>query len=367
MAMVLGMYHPIRDMCGRRENWRLRVKLVRVWNMTPVANPREAYAIQMVSVDEEVFCINFMLLRRIEATIPKQHMIRFEHSLVEGEVYKLTNFGLLRNGGKFRAVVHDFKLVFNATTRFIPCQHFSIAFTGFSLMKTTDIKKTNGHSEYLLVSEEIILAKEGRGKIRCAVFGDLVDVVASCLTLPRIGLPVAIIQLAKVNIYKDAIEFKNGLAVHEIETDVAVATISDRARPISLKDEFMKFYPKKTVGQLQECAEDGLFVIMATIDEVVQERFWWYMSCACMRSVSYDDDAHFCEYCGNYVYELTPRYKLKVTVINGTDTVNLIMFDSECYALLNKSCRDLLSENKPIKSIAYPADITNLIGNEFLF
>ncbi|KAJ1382236.1 hypothetical protein SESBI_44436 [Sesbania bispinosa] len=37
MAMISGLYHPIRTLCGRRENWRLKVKLVRMWNMTPVA------------------------------------------------------------------------------------------------------------------------------------------------------------------------------------------------------------------------------------------------------------------------------------------------------------------------------------------
>ncbi|KAJ1375851.1 hypothetical protein SESBI_50551, partial [Sesbania bispinosa] len=53
MAMVPGLFHPIKSLCGLRQNWRLRVKLVRVWNMTYVANPNDPYARQMVFIDEE--------------------------------------------------------------------------------------------------------------------------------------------------------------------------------------------------------------------------------------------------------------------------------------------------------------------------
>ncbi|KAJ1427593.1 hypothetical protein SESBI_09478 [Sesbania bispinosa] len=401
MAMVPGLFHPISSLCERRQNWRLRVKLVRLWKMTSVANPNDPYATQMVFVDEEG--------GRIEATVPKQHMSRFNHALVEGQIYNITNFGLLRNSGKFRAVVHEFKLIFNATTRVIHTQNVTIPFSGFALTKTCDIKKTNGSSNYLYdfmgivtaISEELNLSNEGRqtrfmlldlvdemGQIRLALFGEMIDVVAGFLSLPRCGLPVLIIQLAKVNLYKgevgiqnvfnasklywnpdiaEAIEFKNGLAVHEIETDVEIRTISDRSRPVSMKDEFLKLYPKKTVAQLQEMDEDGFFIILASIDQVIHDGFWWYMACPCMKSVSYDDGVPFCEDCDTYVFDLTPRFRLKLEVSDGSKNAQLILFDSECCALLNKSCRDMLADLKAVKSSAHPSRISNLVGTELLF
>ncbi|KAJ1395408.1 Nucleic acid-binding, OB-fold [Sesbania bispinosa] len=89
---------------------------------------------------------------RIGATVPKQHINKFAHALVEGQIYRITNFGLLRNSGKFKAAVHEFKLIFNATMKVIPCQNLSIPFSGYALMKTDDIKKTKGRSDYLLGS-----------------------------------------------------------------------------------------------------------------------------------------------------------------------------------------------------------------------
>ncbi|KAJ1395049.1 hypothetical protein SESBI_33672 [Sesbania bispinosa] len=323
MAMVPAHFHAIRRISGRRESWRLRVKVVRLWNMAPVAKPNDPFATQMVLVDEEV--------------------------------------------------------LFNANTRVIPCQRVGIPLPGLSLVKTTDIKKTNGKSDFLI---GCVL-----GEIRLAVFGNMIDVVAGFLTLPRCGLPVLIVQLAKVNLYKgevgiqnvmnatkflwnpdlvEAIEFKNGLAVHEIETELEIGIISQRNRPVSLKEEFLHLYPNKALSQLQEANEDGSLIILGTVEQLLHEGFWWYMACKCMKAVSYDDGVPYCEDWESYVYELTPRYKLKMEVGDGTDSVQLILFDSECYALLNKSCRDMLSEQK-VSLAEYPSEMEDVVGKELLF
>ncbi|KAJ1377590.1 hypothetical protein SESBI_48732, partial [Sesbania bispinosa] len=53
MAMVPSHFHSIKSVCGIRQNWRLRVKLVRVLNMSSVATPNDPFATQMVFIDEE--------------------------------------------------------------------------------------------------------------------------------------------------------------------------------------------------------------------------------------------------------------------------------------------------------------------------
>ncbi|KAJ1421231.1 Nucleic acid-binding, OB-fold [Sesbania bispinosa] len=124
MALVPGHFHMVTNLCGRRENWRLRLKLVRVWNMSTVAKPNDPFATQMVFIDEEG--------GRIEATVPKQHMQRFSNSVVEGEVYLVTNFTLNRNSGKFRACGHEYKMVFHGGTRVVRYERISIPLPGFA-------------------------------------------------------------------------------------------------------------------------------------------------------------------------------------------------------------------------------------------
>ncbi|KAJ1436221.1 Nucleic acid-binding, OB-fold [Sesbania bispinosa] len=169
------------------------------------------------------------------------------------------------------------------------------------------------------------------------LFGSLVDTVLDCLSQPRTGLPVVIIQLAKINVYN---------AVHEIESAVEISIISQRPRAVSVRDEFMKLYPKKSIGQLDELVEDGNFIIMAIIAEIVNEKSWWYTACTCLKAVNFDRGYPFCSHCKQIVFDMSPRYKLKVLAIDGDEAAHFIMFDSECTLLLNKSFQELIGEQE---------------------
>ncbi|KAJ1375325.1 Nucleic acid-binding, OB-fold [Sesbania bispinosa] len=205
MAMVPSHFHSIKSLCGLRQNWRLRVKLVRVWNMASIATPNDPFATQMVLIDEEV---NLW------------------------------------------------------------------------------------------------------GQIRLDLFGEMIDVVAGYLGLPRWEVGIQnVMNASKVYWNPDmpeAVEFRNGLAVHEIETDVDIRTISEMRRPASMKDDFLKLYPKRTLEQLHQMEE-------AQLNRLSKMDF------------------------------------------------------GECYAMLHKSCRDMLAEIKGVKNCDHPSDISNLVGNEFLF
>ncbi|KAJ1442839.1 Nucleic acid-binding, OB-fold [Sesbania bispinosa] len=94
----------------------------------------------------------------------------------------------------------------------------------------------------------------------------------------------------------------HSLAVHEIETEVAISTITNRRRAPSMRDEFLKLYPKKSM--------EGYFIILASVTEVVEDFKWWYMACSCMKVVSYVDGVPFCKDCQKNVYDMTPRQML---------------------------------------------------------
>ncbi|KAJ1404934.1 hypothetical protein SESBI_26229 [Sesbania bispinosa] len=355
MAMTTGCFHTVNNLCGCRENWRMRLKVVRVWNMCTVAKPDDPFATQMVFIDGEG--------GRIEVTVPKQHMQKFAKSVVEGEIYMVTNFRLNRNSGRFRACGHDYRMVFHTGTKVLRYHNISIPVPGFCFLKTSEIKKTHGRSDYLLDfigdgslrRDSAEQRGEGRHKV-CNIRDNGghcggVHVSSSLWTSGsyhivrkgEVGIQ-NVMNASKILWNPDiteAIEFKNGLVVHEVETDIQIGTISDRGRPASIKDEFLKLYPRKFVSDLLHTNEDGCFIILATIDEVLQDSLWWYMACKCMKAVSYDDNVPYCEDCDVYVYDSTPRYKVKMVVSDGSDSYNW--------------------------SSPYPSAIMNLIGNEFLF
>ncbi|KAJ1405824.1 hypothetical protein SESBI_25589 [Sesbania bispinosa] len=54
MDLVSVGFHKVAILCGRRENWRLQVKLIRLWKMSAVATPDGPFAMHMLFVDQEL-------------------------------------------------------------------------------------------------------------------------------------------------------------------------------------------------------------------------------------------------------------------------------------------------------------------------
>ncbi|KAJ1399769.1 Nucleic acid-binding, OB-fold [Sesbania bispinosa] len=77
-------------------------------------------------------------------------MKKFKNVIVEGEVYTMMNFVVIRTMGTYHASKHDYELLFNGKTRVFPTQSELIPVIGLSLMTTKDVAKTNGESNYLI-------------------------------------------------------------------------------------------------------------------------------------------------------------------------------------------------------------------------
>lgn len=87
----------------------------------------------------------------------------------------------------------------------------------------------------------------------------------------------------------------------------SVPSIGSRSK-LSLEEDFLRTYPKKTLEQLHGTFEDGVFVVYATIGGLVENEDWWYPACKCHRSVYADSGAFYCNGCAKHVFQMIPRY-----------------------------------------------------------
>ncbi|KAJ1398984.1 Nucleic acid-binding, OB-fold [Sesbania bispinosa] len=161
---------------------------------------------------------------KIQASIRKPMMKKFKNAIMEGEVYTMINFGVIRSAGNYRAskLNMEYKLLFSGKTRVFQAQSELIPLNGLSLVNTDDVAKTNGDSNYLIglvgllttVSGEKELITGGKktriiqlelteekGKVQCTVFGDYVDIVKEFLVGGVSPLPVLVVQFFKVRLY----------------------------------------------------------------------------------------------------------------------------------------------------------------------
>ncbi|KAJ1407227.1 hypothetical protein SESBI_24551, partial [Sesbania bispinosa] len=112
---------------------------------------------------------------------------------------------------------------------------------------------------------------------------------------------------------------------------------------------------------------EGYFITMATISEICDDYPWWYMACSCMRAATQLGVTYFCKECNLHMFNAVPRYKLKVNVSDGEETVKLILFYGEASALLNRSCEAMVIRSQVDSDCDFPEEISMLVGKEILF
>ncbi|QHO49726.1 Replication factor-A carboxy-terminal domain protein [Arachis hypogaea] len=219
---------------------------------------------------------------KIQATVKKQLINRFKDSIIEGQTYQMSYFSVVPNQGNYRAVEHEFKLVFLNRTTVIPVLDDAIPKTCFSfypfdeLLKMTEdyvylvdiigfltyVGEEKGYVKHAKVMKMIVLELSSKElTIRCALFGEYVD------------------------------------EVHRFLGD------------------FMWLTRRCTIEELHDNNEEGSFVVFGIVRSIVDERPWWY---------------------SHYVTNVTSRYRIKIAVEDDNGHAVFVLFDREAAYLLEK-------------------------------
>ncbi|CAJ2637774.1 unnamed protein product [Trifolium pratense] len=192
------------------------------------------------------------------------------------------------------------------------------------------------------------------GKCECILSGDDVGDLEKMLGCGDNGLPLMIVQFAKIRNFRgnvaiqgvlstrfyvnpsipEAISFKNGLPVEGVETLSSIPAFGFQPKP-AFEDDFLVNYPKISIVNLLESVENGIYVLGATVDGWVEGEDWWF------------------------------RVKLKVC--DGSGQAIFIVFDDDMIKLLGKHCHELVALSKAKNAGYYPPELELLKGIQLLF
>ncbi|KAK2409929.1 replication protein A 70 kDa DNA-binding subunit B [Trifolium repens] len=230
-------------------------------------------------------------------------------------------------------------------------------------------------------------AGQNLGKCACALFGDYVGELSKKMGKAEGGLPVLVVQFAKVKIFRDqasiqnvinttrifvnpdlpeVLQFKECIAIHGIELDSKVPIISGGGKP-AMDEEFLRMHSKKTIAEMKDLQEDGLFTVYGAVSGIVQDQEWWYPACKCHRSVVPDSGAYFCNGCGKHVFQIVPRFRVKIEVSDGGSTCVFVVFDSDMSYILQQSCAHFVGKSKVPHDGSIPEEFNALVGKKMLF
>ncbi|KAK7290319.1 hypothetical protein RIF29_04642 [Crotalaria pallida] len=227
-----------------------------------------------------------------------------------------------------------------------------------------------------------------RGKIECTIFGDFVDQLKAFMSINSLTPVVVVLQYAKVKIFKgspvvqnsmyasrmllnpdinEATEFRSKMLAGGLQLSACSSVVVGTPK-VSIEDEYLKLYPEKTIESVNSSPEDVVVIVLATINEIVDDGQWWYPSCKCHKAVVADNGVYYCHSCSRHVFNVTPRYKLQIEVSDLTGCAILILFDYDVYYLVRKTCADMLASiPQGTKSVEYPLDFKSLIDRKLLF
>ncbi|RYR34405.1 hypothetical protein Ahy_A10g049242 [Arachis hypogaea] len=390
---------PLFDMISKmhppREAWRLKVRVLRLWVVPSFGNHEVPNSMEMILLDEHC--------GKIEATVKKPLLNRFRDLVVEGQVYRMAYFTVVSNHGSYRATSHEFKLVFFHQTTVVAVDEDVIPKTYFNMFPFSDLLNMTEDYDFLVVGEEKEYAKEGKIvkmivleltskdlTLRCALFGDYVNQVNNFLASGYVEQPVVVIQLAKIKFFRgqeglqnviyatqmlfnpdlpEVVEFRQSM-IEQGVNGTQPLFIAKEGKVVSLEDDFMRLTRKCTIEELQDKNQEGSFIIFGIIQGIVEDGGWWYSACVCEKGIYTHNGAYYCDFCLKHVTNVTPRFKLKITVEDHSGEGIFLLFDREASYLLKKSCADLFSEVQRDASLVcgdtYPPIFQGLIGKKLL-
>ncbi|XP_057720181.1 replication protein A 70 kDa DNA-binding subunit A-like [Arachis stenosperma] len=232
--------------------------------------------------------------------------------------------------------------------------------------------------------------------VQCALFGDYVNQVNHFLASGFVEQPVVVIQLAKVKFFRntlfvfcqvghqnvmyatqmlfnpdlpEVVEFRQ-IMVEQGVNGTQPLFIANDGEVVTLEDDFMHLTRKYTIEEFQDNNEEGSFIIFGTIQGIVEDGDWWYSGCVCGKGIYPQNGAYYCDFCLKHITNVTPRFKIKITVKDHSEEGIFLLFDHEASYLLKKSCADLFTEVQRDASLVcgntYPPIFQELIGKKLL-
>ncbi|XP_027941100.1 uncharacterized protein LOC114194891 [Vigna unguiculata] len=275
----------------------------------------------------------------MDASVRRTLIYKFQSEIKEYKVYTIQSFSVSCNGGSYRTTNHTYKINFQFGTKVNMVENVIGMFTGVGTERELEKggKKTKMN---------VILIEADGLRLECTLFGKYVDMLNAFLASGEDQHVVIALHYCKVKTFQDKVSIQNSMNCTKIifncdgedatklkkmmwdstESPSQPLTQLCPSSKVSLEDDFIKLHPRSSI-------EESTFVVKATIKHVLDHDDWWYTACICNKAV----------------YPDSKMYKLKLRVIDATDSTTFVVFNRDASAMLKKSCSDILDLQDKVK------------------
>ncbi|KAL6515714.1 hypothetical protein OROHE_018404 [Orobanche hederae] len=353
----------ISEITPAKETWKLHVRVERLWTTYSPYNPTEKRSMELILLDAKG--------DKIQASIPKYLISKFEKLIKEGGFYHFTNFEIQQNNKEFIATRHPYRLTFHKST------------------------SLNVIAEVLNVGDIVELNKNGQCTKRVTIhLPDFIGDIIGCTLWNNYadqmvnywktndGPVCVILQYAMVKDFRRVKCLQNSMFATIMLINEDVPELADSikenndARPLSskqslshgsdaLSDDFSTLLQFKSISELDSTAEEYCCLIIAKILNIYTNYNWFYDACdKCFKKVSVLDKSCWCEKCKMRPTFVLTRYKVHVRVEDESGTTSFVLFDHQVDQILGKSAADLKQAGE---DDSFSDELEQLIDKKFLF
>nr|GEW92912.1 replication protein A 70 kDa DNA-binding subunit B [Tanacetum cinerariifolium] len=367
---------------------KVLVRCISLWKSHAAGKPNEPWGLDVVLQDQEG--------NRIQAHMKgKDLMNKFIPVLDEGSCYRIRNFRVGENGGKYPLLNHRYKINFYKNTSITRVNHFDQNLRGFKFepfqnfttkkFGPTDLVDVIG--TIVSISNLILFESYGKEKYRRTITLQDVDghqleccfyekwaekfnsksIIHSNLdnaNKPSLGNALFATKLyindklPEIEAFKRRYQDNDGYD----EKNHAISLYSPVKKEVTI-DEFFADGIKKMVGSIRESGYGYEAIVYAKVHKIHCENGWTYIGCKQCGSSAKEMDSSQANSTAS-----GPKYKVIVRVIDDTGIASLLLFDDMINKFVGIPCYKLKEKDGVnAEDIFHEELTTNIVEDNDMF
>ncbi|KAJ1407466.1 hypothetical protein SESBI_24273 [Sesbania bispinosa] len=279
---------------------------------------------------------------KIQDSVSRDLLKILNLSLEEGGFYYISYVLVVANDGNDRPTRHAYRLVIESRSHVVKAERLTYTKFGLSPLTCSDLVRTKKDTKHLVdkvglltsISCEREYTKDDKDIL--AIYMEIIDPhVVKFLRSNGPCTPIIVVQMARIvpdaqvlfgNVgietvqhvsrilfnppLPDVLDMHEWLLLSGITVDGRIQYRNLEIPCVSLWDEFLYYYHKKDIGELNKQGKGGCFVICATITSLVENEARWYLACRPHACSSMASSIYTCD--GDF--SIIPKFSVKVEV-----------------------------------------------------
>ncbi|XP_061364617.1 uncharacterized protein LOC133308054 [Gastrolobium bilobum] len=356
-------YDFVKDLNPTKEEWRIKVRVVRYWKVPSFNQKDFDDNVDMVLVDERLI-VSFVVVVVVVACF---HFIGWKDPCY--------------GQGPTR---HEYHLSFNLRTDVKSIVDAKIPERGFDFAEFDVIEKESSDSPYLIgdgigvlcyaLSIKILyIGRKAETHVICCV-----DVIGLLSGIGEVrehvisgrNTKMVVVELDNLRGQKLECTLRESY-VDEVQTFLAKNQSAQNVIILQLaRIKGFRGFPRKFLTDIKNCIDATTCITYGIVKSIESKYNWWYKSCKeCPYSVCEDFEKWYCKNCQKHWNEYTPKFSVQVRVVDNTDSASFVLFDRDCLSLLGVSAAELREQHfkRGADLEHYPEELNVLKDRSMLF